>query len=107
MSRKVWVIQEGRNDYSMAEEYGEVNFITDDDFSPMKTSAQNDRVKSDMRKFRSDYIPGIDFIIPTGNPIVSAIAVMSLSKDRNHNFLKWDGRRACYIPFTLNSNLAA
>lgn len=98
---KVWVIQEGKNDYSSAEEFGEVNFVTKNDLTKFKDSQQNAEVRIDLRKFLTNYIAGIDYIIPAGNPMVVALITMALH-DTGHNFLKWDGRNAKYIPFNLN-----
>jgi len=105
MINRVWVVQEGKNDYSSAEEeYGEVHFITEGELRNIPGSQQNIDVVSDIRKFRSEYIPGKDYIIPAGNPMVVALVTMSLGPG-NHNFLKWDGRRASYIPFKLNPEI--
>ena len=98
----VWVVQEGRNDYSSAEEFGEVRFITELDYNSLRISQQNTLVAADIRKFRTQYIPEVDFIIPAGNPIVVALVTMTLGNGK-HKFLKWDGRRAAYIPFILNA----
>lgn len=106
MSRipKVWVIQEGNNDYSSAESFGEVNFVTRSDLRSMEGSAQNQELLADIRRFLSNYVAGVDYIIPVGNPMVSALVCMSLPRT-DHRLLKWDGRRATYIPFVLNSNM--
>lgn len=99
---RVWVIQEGRNDYSAAEEFGDVHFITKADLSKVKNSSQNAEVEQDFRKFNSQYVAGTDYIIPAGNPVVVAIYLISLS-GKHHKFLKWDGRRAVYVPFEISS----
>lgn len=102
---RVWVVQEGKNDYSSAEdEYGVVHFITESELRNIPNSQQNIGVISDIRKFRSEYIPGRDYIIPAGNPMVVALVTMSLGPG-SHNFLKWDGRRAAYIPFKLSMEM--
>ncbi len=101
MNSRVWVVQEGNNDYAPAEEFGEVRFITHADLRAMADSKQNLHVEADIRKFKAEYIPGTDYIIPTGNPMVVALVTMALPR-AEHKFLKWDGRRAGYIPFTLN-----
>lgn len=98
---RVWVIQEGRNDYSPAEEFGEVHFVTKGDFVKFENSVQNGEVVADIRKFNTEYIPGVDFIIPAGNPVIVALVMMGLVES-THNILKWDGRRATYVPFKLN-----
>lgn len=106
MNPKVWVVQEGNNDYAPAEEFGEVHFITHSDLRAMADSRQNKHVEADVRKFKAEYLPGTDYIIPTGNPMVVALATMAIGPGE-HKFLKWDGRRAAYIPFVLNSGEVA
>lgn len=103
MSPKVWVVQEGKNNYAPAEKFGEVHFVTCSDLQAMADSRQNKHVESDVRKFKADYLAGVDYIVPVGNPMVIVLTVMALQPG-NHNFLKWDGRRATYVPFTLNPN---
>jgi len=98
----VWVVQEGNNDYSPAEHFGEVHFITAGELMPMKNSRQNGVVSNDIRAFKSLYVQDSDYIIPTGNPMTVALAIMSLGAG-DHKFLKWDGRRHAYVPHTLNS----
>ena len=100
---RIWVVQEGNNDYSSAESFGEVRFITTGDLRSMN-GKQNSDVYADIRKFASEYLLGTDYIVPVGNPMVISLVVMSLFPG-NHKFLKWDGRRATYIPFILNRNM--
>lgn len=102
MNPKIWVVQEGNNDYSSAEEYGEVQFITKSDLRNTPGSEQTMNVYADIRKFKTQYIPGIDYIIPVGNPMIVVLVSMVLGFG-NHKFLKWDGRRVTYVPFTLDS----
>jgi hypothetical protein len=104
MSTRVFVIQEGSNDYSPAEKYGEIHFITKSDLRNIEGCQQNEVLFADLRKFWSEYIPGEDFIVPVGNPALIALVGMSLPPGV-HKFLKWDGRRAEYIPFHLNANM--
>lgn len=100
----VWVVQENNHDYSMAEKFGTVNFITTLNYTAIPNSEQNKNVIHDIKNFSSQYIPGVDFIVPAGNPITVALVVMSLQQYSNlsHNFLKWDGRAACYVPFSIS-----
>lgn len=102
----VWVIQEGQNDYSPAEDYGVVQFVTTSDMRSTSGSSQSAYAIRDIKSFKEKYKPGIDYIVPVGNPIVVSLIVMSLP-DGNHNFLKWDGRRANYVPFSLNRDMVA
>ena len=99
MMNKIWVVQEGKNDYSPAEEYGEVNFVTKADLRPINGS-QNEQVEHDIKKFLASYVPMADFILPSGNPMVVVLLVMSLPFG-HHRFLKWDKRRGIYIPHII------
>lgn len=101
---KVWVIQENNNDYSAAETHGEIDFITSSELRQYNCDS-NGHISNDIRIFLTKYIPGVDYIIPAGNPMNTALVVMSLPQGMRHNFLKWDGRRATYIPFTLTSDM--
>lgn len=101
---KVWVVQEGRNDYSAAEDFGEVEFITRSDLRPMAGSRQNAEVINDIKRFRSLYVPGVDYIVPVGNLMVVTLVIMALGP-MEHRFLKWDGRRAIYIPYNLSERM--
>lgn len=98
---RVWVVQEGRNDYAPAEKYGEVRFVTTGDYRSIRDSQQNAEVINDVRRFKSHYIQGVDYLIPAGNPMLTAMVMMSLPKGE-HKFLKWDGRRASYILFNIS-----
>lgn len=104
MINKVFVIQEGNNDYSPAEEFGEVHFITTGDLRNIEGSKQNSQVMTDLWRFKASYITGKDYIVPVGNPVLIALVAMILGPG-SHKFLKWDGRRAAYIPFTLNREM--
>lgn len=100
---RVWVIQEGKNDYASSEDYGVVEFVTRGDLRKMD-GQQNQQVMADIRRFLSLYVQGKDYIVPAGNPMLVALVCMSLGGG-NHKFLKWDGVRKMYIPYTLNQNM--
>ena len=97
---KVWVIQEGRNDYSAAEDFGEVHFITESDLMLVE-GRRNITVRQDYKVFAAKYIAGVDYILPAGNPMLVATVMLSLPRV-THKLLKWDGRRAIYFPFEIN-----
>ncbi len=97
---RVFVIQEGRGDYTPAEEFGTVHFVTTGELTKFEDSKQNDEVMHDIRRMLAGYIPGVDFIVPAGNPALVSLVMMSLSGVA-HNILKWDGRQSRYIPYNL------
>lgn len=101
----VWVTQDGNNDYSAAEYFGTVRFITKSDLTMIRDSKLNKEFYHDLRKFLMEYLPGADYIIPAGNPMVVAAITLALGKmgSHQHNFLKWDRRNGAYSPFTLST----
>lgn len=96
----VFVTQDNRNDYSAAEQFGTVDFITRAELTKIDNSASNQQALADARRFLSFYKPGEDFILPTGNPMYVALIMMSLPKCE-HNLLKWDSRRCNYMPYKI------
>jgi hypothetical protein len=71
---KVWVVQENNYiDYSDAERFGEVNFITRDEIKPIRGSLINEsimtRIDSTLEQFGED-----DYLVLTGNPAVIGYA---------------------------------
>lgn len=98
----VWVVQEGQNNYVAAEDYGAVRFITKGDIVKFEDSQRNREVEADIRDFLSKYIPEVDYLVPAGNPMLTAWLMLCLPRGK-HKLLKWEGRRACYIPFTLEA----
>ena len=99
---KVWVIQEGNNDYATAEKFGEVHFITRADLRSVAASSVNEQAVADVAKFLEEYRPEIDYIVPVGNPMMIIYVAMLVHKaSPEHRYLKWDGRQADYIVFKI------
>lgn len=99
---KVWVIQEGNNDYAPAEKYGEVRFITRADLRSVAASSVNEQAVADVAKFLEEYRPETDYIVPVGNPMMIIYVSMLVHKmSPEHRYLKWDGRQADYVVFKI------
>lgn len=102
---KVWVIQEGNNDYATAEKFGEVHFITRADLRSVAASSVNEQAVADVAKFLEEYRPEIDYIVPVGNPMMIIYVAMLVHKaSPEHRYLKWDGRQADYIVFKITDD---
>mgnify|MGYP003620214010 CR=1 FL=1 len=101
----VYVLQENNHDYSPAEVFGEVRFITNDDVRSTVGCQQNERVALDVRKFLDDYRAGEDHIVIAGNPVLVFMVAHALGRRNGgletHNILKWDGRQARYIQHSV------
>ena len=66
----VFISQENKDlDYSLAEQYGNINFVTYTEFSPHKESLANKRLYEDIDTAMNKFSPEKDFIISSGNPI--------------------------------------
>jgi hypothetical protein len=105
MSTKCFVIQENNAaDYGDAERYGEVVFMTVDEFRPMKSSLKNPQIIEQIRQ-RLDTFTADDFLILTGNPTIIgfafAVALSKLKPTEGLQILQWDRMTASYKPFTF------
>lgn len=99
---KVYVTQEMSFDYTDAEKYGQVEFLTRDDLHNVKGSLHNERLMSDLRhKVRR--IEEDDYILITGSPYVNSAVFMLLGARgvKKVRILRWDNRNRKYIPLYL------
>lgn len=106
----VWVVEQAPFDYSPAKVYGDViRLITADPLTPNAADASwHHRTISQVRKALADYIPGLDFVIPTGSP-VRMMLVGLLLKERGdvHKLLGWDARSQRYLEYTFDLRLVS
>ncbi len=95
--RKVYVTQYfPRGDFSAAEKFGEVTFITDKEHRPEPALANaNDEVQQDIVRALSEYNQGYDFLLLAPSQIINVI-VGFLLDEGEHKILKWDNRSRNY-----------
>lgn len=95
---KVFVVQENaRLDYAPAEAYGDVVFMTADEFSPVSSSIKNRDIKADIERHMSNFDPATDHLVLTGNPVVMGYAFhLAMLKANRVMCLQWDRFRAEY-----------
>lgn len=95
--------------FSEAEKYGEVIFLTAEEYRPEPVvQLHNDKIRDEItRNFNKHYIPGEDYIMTTGSAIPNVI-VGSLLAGRavnnhkvEHKILKWSNRLNGYELFKL------
>jgi len=101
---KVYVTQEQEKlNYSPAEEFGDVVFITRNDFSVMKASLRNDALIDEIAFRLKDFDAQHDFITVSGSPVVSATVflVLGLRGVKSVNMLRWSNRDCVYQPITI------
>lgn len=103
----IWVIEQGQFDYSPALVYGgEIRVLQAEPLTPNAPAANwHAKVIQQMRRSFADYIPGIDFVIPTGRPVRMMLAAMIMrERGPRHNLLGWDDRTQRYFVYELDLN---
>lgn len=104
---KVFVTQYvSRLDYSELNSYGEVIFLSREEYQPEPTLPEINSTITDkiVSVLKSNYIPGVDFIATTGSAIPNMIVGIVLAKcpsTHRHNILKWSNRKLSYELFKV------
>jgi hypothetical protein len=102
---KVYIIEQQPFDYTPATMYGELQFLKAARLAPHAPNAPNTWNRSVINELSTElnaYMPGVDYIIPTGSPVRMMLAGMVLAhKGRQHKFLKWDTRSRRYLEFVI------
>lgn len=99
----VWITQEVPDfNYTSAEKFGDVKFVTSKNFN----AAMNSLINADLSKEIKDSLRGFDYdndyVVPTGSPIVSmAVAAMLGRNTSKLKILKWDKRDYRYLPMVI------
>lgn len=95
---QVYVIHENPNfNYAPAEEFGEVVFMTDNEFSGIANSLSDRHVVQDIRAAMEKFDTMQDFLVLTGSPIIIGFAMhLLLAKGRPVQLLKHDNRSNSY-----------
>ena len=102
---RVYVVEQQPYDYSPAQVYGDPVFMDVQRLAPDSPGAGlawNTKILQQIRRELADYIPCIDFLVPTGSP-VKLMAVGAVLKERgpHHNILGWDAKTQRYLHSVL------
>jgi len=104
---KVYISQESLNiDYTEAKRFGEVEFVTDLEFSLLDSSLKNRRIMDRILEVEEAFNPLEDFIVMTGSPITFGIffhrlAVKATGYGMPLKLLVWDRRLRQYKSVVL------
>lgn len=83
----VYVVQENpRINYMPAEEFGEVRFLTADEYSPSQHSIRNKHILEQVMGGLSKFNPQTDYLVLSGNPIMMGFAFSLIMQ--KHGFLR-------------------
>jgi hypothetical protein len=101
---RVFVTQEVKTaNYSPAEGFGEVVFITASELSHLRNSAHNRKLVALIRERLRNFNPQLDFVAPSGSPIITGL-VFAVLRERTDTFqvLKWNARDQMYVPLYID-----
>lgn len=100
---KVYVTYESSHDFSGAEAFGEVHFLTKDDLNNTRNSLHNEALLSDLAFKLKKFNPDEDYIVIAGSPYVAAAVFMILGFRgiKSVKLLRWDSRDRKYIPLYM------
>lgn len=103
MEPKAYVTQElSTLNYNTIHEYGELVFVTGRDYMSVDGTEHNQALTKHIRAAVQNFNPDIDYVVPSGSPLVTAVVLSSIAKKHNHvRILRWSNRDYRYYPFTL------
>lgn len=101
--KKVYVTQETEHQFSDAERFGEVVFLTKDDLTNNRNSLWNEGMMANLARQLRRFDPEQDSIVIAGSPYVAAAVFMLLGhlKHQEVRVLRWDNRDYKYIPMFI------
>lgn len=99
----VYVTQETQHDFTAAENFGYVKFLTHLDLVNIRNSGHNESVLMDLSQKLRKFDPEEDYIVIAGSPYITAAVFMLLGLRRLKavRILRWDNRDRKYIPLYL------
>lgn len=101
----VFVTQEVPNlNYSAAESYGDVAFLTHRDFSPMAQSLNNVALMGQLKAGLVAFDPATDYVVLSGSPVVMAAVILILGSRgfKTVPILRWSNRDSIYQPIHIS-----
>lgn len=99
---KVFVTQETNYDFTPAEQFGDVVFLTHKDLNNMRASQHNDRIVAEIKDRIKHFDPNEDWLVIAGSPYIAAVVFMLLGRKHNAiRILRWDNRDFRYVPLHI------
>lgn len=108
----VYVAHENaRLNYTPAARYGEIHFVTGNEFSPIPGSPSNKRIMAAVATMAELFDPGRDYLLLSGDPIIIGICMAALAQSERcgqagyYRVLKWDGQSRSYVPHLIPAKM--
>lgn len=106
MDNVVWVTQERQGfNYTDAERFGDLVFITHLDYTLPTNSSGNERIKDAITRSAMQFKPDDDMILLSGSPVVAGVfigEVVAKHRPRQLRIVKWDNRESQYNVMNIN-----
>lgn len=101
---KVFVTQEASLDFTPAELYGEIKFLTRNDLNNIKGSLHNEGIVQEISAKLDEFDPQEDWVVVAGSPYITALVFMLLGYKghRSVKLLRWNNRDFIYMPMYLD-----
>lgn len=106
MKPRVFVTQNTSLRIAPAEKYGEIRFLTCDEFNDNVRSEHNAGLIMDMYRHLKTFDPKRDYMLPVGSQVVTGMAFAILGclvLDTDITVLRWDTANKCYISVRMPS----
>lgn len=100
---KVFITQEVTTaNYQDIERFGDPVFLSASEISNVPDSLHNQKLVGLIRERFAEYNPGVDFIAPSGSPIIAGL-VFALAREKGESFnvLKWNNRDRQYTAIRI------
>lgn len=100
----VYIIEQQPFNYSAAEVYGQLMFLSAKKLAPYSLSPLwNNEVLRSLRHELADYVPEYDFIVPTGAPNrILLVGMLLKERGSKHKILGWDAKQQRYIEYLIS-----
>ena len=100
---KVYCTQEGMHDYTDAEQYGDLVFLTRLDLNNVKHGQHNEALVGELRRGLRDFNADEDFMMVVGSPYVGCAVFLILGHMgiRKVSLLRWSNRDKKYVPMYI------
>lgn len=100
---KVFVTQEVTTaDYRDVERFGDPVWLCVSEISDVPRSLHNQRLIGLIRERFESYDPAVDYIAPSGSPIISGLVfAIAREKSETFNVLKWNNRDRQYTSIRI------
>lgn len=106
MSRVFVTQEQSKLNYLPAEKFGEIEFVTREEFSPVAKSLGNVALVEQIHSKIANFDPEEDYVVFSGSPVVAAAVFAAIGRVADKfTVLRWSNRDNFYTPITVDLGL--